>query len=268
MRLSKLSEIDNNVYDMGVYGFFYRPPYHYNKEVLIKKMAITTGKYNTREELEKAVIRYYNSSAYLIREIADKCGVSETTVSRIAFAYRKETTRKNLAARNTMNTGRFDTREELENFVWSRYNRRESLQSISRSAKISKSLVSKICENMRSKDHEIIMHKKIKNSKCEDIHEMIDDFIMDYRISDYNYAEVKEIDESQLNTILSTLIELKFGRDCDGHFPVEICVINKHKKEPLPFFAISTTNNRLAIKQLSAIMTWVADKIKNTVCDR
>ena len=73
-------------------------------------MEPTTGRFKTREALEKYVNRVYPKRVSTLRELADDCQVSQATLSRLGI--------DNPRRRGRPQTkGRFKTREALETYV-------------------------------------------------------------------------------------------------------------------------------------------------------
>ena len=62
-----------------------------------------------------------------------------------------------------------------------------------------------------------------------------DQFLSEFRESHGDYATVLEEDEKQLHKLLYALRKAKFETDCDGDYPIEFEIINRHKYERMNF---------------------------------
>jgi len=63
----------------------------------------------------------------------------------------------------------------------------------------------------------------------------VEKFLQERRESDGGYAPVTIQDHTGLCEILELLVEMKWGPDPDGDFPVEVKITNRHAQERLQF---------------------------------
>ncbi len=79
---------------------------------------------------------------------------------------------------------------------------------------------------------------------------LIERFLANYRESDGGYADITGGDVALLREIIQELIEAKCARDCSGHLPLQVKVINRKTHESIPYVAVP---HRLA-KHKAALM--------------
>lgn len=82
---------------------------------------------------------------------------------------------------------------------------------------------------------------------------LIKRFLADYRESDGGgWAAITGGDVALLREIIQELIEAKCARDCGGHFPLQVKVVNRRTHEHVPYAAVPhrLARHKAALMQL------------------
>ena len=71
----------------------------------------------------------------------------------------------------------------------------------------------------------------------ENIHEMIDKFLKEYRTSDGDsWTSVPSGDIQQLHDVVHAIVDAKYDKDLDGDLPIEVHLVDRNVYCPFWFF--------------------------------
>jgi hypothetical protein len=80
--------------------------------------------------------------------------------------------------------------------------------------------------------------------KNKDLHDKLDDFLEQRRLSSGGWAEITSQDVVDLKHLISDVIEAKCEADPDGDRPINVIVVDRTRFEPMHFFPVEYDDDK------------------------